>query len=79
MLPIKQFLNKIQFSGKFNKNTITLSYYDRIQKKLIPLEYRKIKVEGNFLILDERHIPLHRIKEIRKNGVIIWKRLWQNI
>lgn len=74
MIPIKQFLNKIKFSGKFNKEDIILYYYDRIQNKLLPLQYKNIKIEDNMLILEEKSIPLHRIKEIRNKEILIWKR-----
>ena len=74
MLPIKQFLNKIKYSGKFNPKEIILYYKDRFKNKLIPIEFYKIKIDEDFLIIDEKTIPLHRIKEIRKKSIIIWKR-----
>jgi len=51
-----------------------LYYQDRFKNNLIPIEFDKIKIDENFLILDEKTIPLHRIKEIRKKSTIIWKR-----
>ena len=74
MIPIKQFLNKIKWSGKFNKKDITIYYLDRILNKLIPIKYENIKIQNNFLIIKDKQIPLHRIRQIRKKGVIIWKR-----
>ena len=77
MMPIKQFLNKIKYSGKFNQSDITIYYYDRIENRLKPTNYENIKLEDDFLIVNESTIPLHRIKEIRNKGVVIWKRKWQ--
>lgn len=74
MIPIKQFLNKIKWSGKFNSKDIIIYYLDRIQNKLIEVKYENIKIEDNFLIIEDKQIPLHRIKEIRNKGVIIWSR-----
>ena len=74
MLYIKDFLNKIKFSGKFYQDDITIYYHDRILNKLIPIKYKNIKREGNFLIKDNKSIPLHRIKEIRNKSIIIWRR-----
>lgn len=74
MIPIKEFLNKIKWSGKFNKKHITIYYYDRILNKLIPIKYENIKIQDNFLIIKDKHIPLHRIKQIRSKKIIIWKR-----
>jgi len=74
MIPVKQFLNKIKYSGKFNTKDITLFYYDRILKKLIKIDYENIKLEENFIIINDSQIPLHRIYEIRNKNIIIWKR-----
>lgn len=74
MTPIKQFINKIKFSGKFNPKDITLYYYDRILKKLTPLKYENVKLEEDYLIHNNSQIPLHRVYEVRKNNIIIWKR-----
>jgi len=78
MMPIKQFLNKIKFSGKFKKEDITIYYLDRIKNKLIPLQYKNINIEDDTIIINEKSIPLHRIKEIRNKGILIWKRPWEN-
>lgn len=75
MIPIKQFLNKIKWSGKFNLKDIIIYYLDRIQNKLIEVRYENIKIEDNFIIIEDKQIPLHRIKEIRNKGVIIWSRI----
>lgn len=74
MLPIKQFLNKIKWSGKFAPKSIVVYYYDRILNKLIPIKYENLKIEDNFIIVKDSQIPLHRVKEIRNKGTIIWKR-----
>lgn len=74
MIPIKQFLNKIKFSEKFNAKDITLYYKDRFSEKLIPLKFNSVKIEDEFLITKDKSIPLHRIKEIRNKGILIWKR-----
>ena len=74
MIPIKQFLNKIKYSGKFNPKDITIYYYDRIKNKLIPIEYKNLKLEGGYIIINDSNIPLHRIYEIRNKNVLIWKR-----
>ncbi len=74
MLTIKQFLNKIKYSGKFETKNIVIYYYDRVLKTLIPINYNDFKIDGEFIIFKDKEIPLHRIREIRKKGMIIWKR-----
>ncbi len=78
MLPIKDLLNKIKWDKKENPEEYTLFYFDRILNNLIPIPYNKIKrLEGSFMILDsedETNIPLHRIKKVTKNKIVVWER-----
>lgn len=78
MLTAKQMLDKIKWSNKFKPEEITLSYFDRILNKNIKINYGEVKIEDNFIILEKENkiseIPLHRLREIRKNGIVIWKR-----
>lgn len=74
MMNVKDFLNKIKWSGKFKPEELTVYYLDRIKNKLIEIDYKDLKIEGDFIILEDTQIPLHRIKEIRRKGEIIWKR-----
>lgn len=79
MLPIHQLLNKIKWDKRENPREYTILYFDRIKKDLIKIPYTKIKrLEGGFMVLDneeESNIPLHRIKKVTKNDVVVWKRL----
>ena len=78
MISIKDLLNKIKWDKRENPNQYSIFYYDRILNKLIEIPYTKIKkLEGSFIILDneeESNIPLHRIKKIMKNNVVVWER-----
>lgn len=78
MLPIHHLLNKIRWDKRKNPEEYVIFYYDRILNKLIPIPYTKIKrLEGSFMVLDneeETNIPLHRIKKVTKNNVVVWDR-----
>ncbi len=78
MQPIHQLLNKIKWDKRENPDDYLIFYYDRILKKLIQTPYNKIKrIEGSFMILDneeESNVPLHRIKKVEKNNVVVWER-----
>lgn len=71
-------LDKIKWANKFNPEEITLTYFDRILNKNIEIRYQEIKVEDNFIIIEKDNkiseIPLHRLREIRNKGTIIWSR-----
>ena len=72
-------LNKIRWDKNENDADYEVFYYDRVNKQLIGVPFNLIKrVEGSFMVIDrhgeEVQIPTHRIKEIRKLGVVVWKR-----
>ena len=78
MQPIHELLNKIKWDKRENPNEYSIFYYDRILNKLIKIPYNKIKrIEGSFMVLDneeESNVPLHRIKKVAKNDVVVWER-----
>ena len=78
MQPIQHLLNKIKWDKRENPSEYIIFYFDRILKKLIKIPYTKIKkLEGSFMVLDnqeESNIPLHRIKKVAKNNVVVWER-----
>jgi len=78
MLPIQHLLNKIKWDKRENPQDYLIFYFDRILKKLIEIPYTKIKkLEGSFMVLDneeESNIPLHRIKKVTKNNIVVWER-----
>ena len=82
MLTIKDLLNKIKWDKRLNPKDYTLYYLDRISKTLKKIRYSDIKkIEGNHIIIEKESkqgeqasIPMHRIKRVKKKGVIIWQR-----
>jgi uncharacterized protein (UPF0248 family) len=79
MQPIIDLLNKIKWDKREHPEDYEIFYLDRISKRLIGIPYKSIKrIEGNFMAVarnnEEVEIPLHRIKEVRKKGKVIWSR-----
>lgn len=78
MIIIKDLLNKIKWDKREKPSDYFIFYYDSILKKLIQIPYAKIKrIEGSFMVLDneeESNIPLHRIKKVMENNVVVWER-----
>ena len=79
MQPIKSLLNKIKWDKREDPEQYSIFYFDRISKNLIELKYNDIKkINGTFIIVErndeEVNIPTHRIREVRKNNKIVWKR-----
>ena len=77
MKTIKELINKI-IHDKKEKGDYSLFYIDRIENNYKEIKFKDInKIEGNFLIINkdkETEIPLHRIKIVKKNGMVIWRR-----
>ncbi len=75
MITIKELLNKIYWDKNLNKEDYEIYYLDRLKKKLIEIKIKDIvKVEDNTLVLENKTIPLHRIKKVTEKGKIIWQR-----
>jgi uncharacterized protein (UPF0248 family) len=75
----KEILNKIKWDKSEEPDKCSVFYIDRISKKLEKIEFRDIKnIEGNFLVIEknseEVEIPIHRIREIRNEDKLIWRR-----
>ena len=75
MITIKELLNKIKWDKRESPEDYTLYYLDRIEKKLKKIAYADIaSIEGNFMVVGDAEIPLHRIKQVRKKSKLIWQR-----
>ncbi len=79
MKTILELLNKIKWDKRENKNDYKIFYYDRINKKNIKIKFTDIKNFDKLFIMvnknkKEINIPLHRIKIVKKNETITWKR-----
>jgi len=82
MTPIRELLNRIRWDEEFGRSDFIIAYYDRLEDRLIRVPLREIFFEPDdhfsFELIDHegvRHsVPLHRIKEVYKNGELIWHR-----
>ena len=79
MISIHELLNKIKWDKDLNPQEYKLYYLDRITNSLKEIKFAQIKEFSVFSLIVEKNsndidIPLHRIKEVRKTGKIIWKR-----
>jgi uncharacterized protein (UPF0248 family) len=82
MIPIHEFLNRIRWDKEFGKGSFKIGYFDRVEEDIIvvPFEevYFKKEDQSSFQVIDsegETHsVPFHRVKEIYKDGELIWRR-----
>lgn len=81
MIPVQDILNRIKwdihFRGKFQ-----VGYYDRVEDEIIIVPFKELTFpeENHFLFEVEddngtvHTIPYHRVRQIFRNGEMIWKR-----
>jgi uncharacterized protein (UPF0248 family) len=82
MIPIHELLSRIRWDKEFGRGDFVIGYYDRIEDRIIRVPMREISFEPgdhfDFELTDREgvlhSIPLHRIKEVRKDGELIWHR-----
>lgn len=82
MIPIQELLNRIRWDSEFAKGDFAIGYYDRVEGKIlrVPLQQVQFTPGDHFScqIADEdgciHDVPLHRIKEVYRDGQLIWHR-----
>ena len=81
-MPIHELLNRIRWDREFGQGNFVIGYYDRVEDRIIRVPLREIFFEPedhfSFDLIDHdgvlHRIPLHRIKEVYKDEVLIWHR-----
>lgn len=82
MQPIDKVLNRIKWDREFGDALFEVGYYDRMAASIIRRPLVDLLFEpGNkefFLLMDEKgvyqRIPLHRVREVYRNGELLWQR-----
>ena len=84
MQPLQELLHRIQWDPIFGKGRFALGYCDRVAHKERVVPFASISMDartGSFSVHDEDglvvHIPLHRVRTVYKDDVVIWQRAGQ--
>jgi uncharacterized protein (UPF0248 family) len=81
MLPIHQLLARIEFDREFARGAFEIAYLDRRRMGLVRIPFERIVSRGAFGFEAEQEdgtvqsIPYHRVREVRRDGAVIWLRL----
>lgn len=84
MQPLHELLHRIKWDTEFGRGAFALGYYDRVlhQETIVPFASISLDPQrpATFSFHDEdgivTHIPLHRVRMVYKDGVVIWQRPW---
>jgi uncharacterized protein (UPF0248 family) len=82
MKPLHELLNRIKWDAEFGNADFVLGYFDRFSPDLIMIPLGKAGFgedkEDSFELTNEDgkqvNIPLHRVKQLYRNGELIWSR-----
>lgn len=82
MTPLHELLSRIRWDVEFGAARFVLGYYDRVAGRIVRIDLREVSRDAaNRSMLDlidgdghARSIPLHRVKEVLRNGKLIWRR-----
>lgn len=82
MIFVRDLLSRIRWDREFGKGSFEIGYLDHVLKRIIRIPFRDIYFEeGNhfsFRLKDdsgeEMVIPFHRIREVYRDGSLIWQR-----
>ncbi|MCK0510694.1 DUF504 domain-containing protein [Aromatoleum buckelii] len=82
MTPLHELLSRIRWDADFGAAQFELGYYDRVADRIVRVDLRDLSFDSeNRAMLDfvddegrARSIPLHRVKEVWRDGRSIWRR-----
>lgn len=85
MIPIQDLLNRIRWDKEFGKGHFEIGYDDHIEQKIIRIPFKEMLFKGgnrfSFQLQTAEEevvtIPLHRIREVYKDGHRIWHRHYE--
>jgi uncharacterized protein (UPF0248 family) len=83
MKPIQELISRIRWDPEFGGAEFAIGYYDRTADRVRVVPFREIHFPENgpalFELIDHQglihSIPLHRVRQVFRNGDLIWERL----
>ena len=82
MIPIHELLSRIRWDPEFGRASITIGYYDRVRRRVVKVPLTHIGFDSDARAWIEaveedgsaHQVPYHRIREVYRDGRLIWKR-----
>ncbi|HET9700723.1 MAG TPA: DUF504 domain-containing protein [Burkholderiales bacterium] len=81
MVPIHELLARMRWDPEFGRGEFELAYLDRMQRGLVRVPLREVEVlpGHEFIRFSDaggvaREVPLHRVREVYRDGRLIWRR-----
>ena len=82
MTPIQELLNRLHWDSAFAQGDFVIGYYDRVEGTIIQVPLQQVHLipddHFSFQVTDAdgyvHAVPFHRVKEVHKDGRLIWHR-----
>ena len=82
MTPIDQLLDRIRWDAEFGRAEFVLGYHDRVKRCIVRVPLARIAFDPanrfSFTAVEAdgsaHDVPLHRVREVWRNGELIWQR-----
>ncbi len=82
MIPLHELLSRIYWDPEFGRSEFKIGYLDYLRATLVYVPLPEVRPEADshfsFEVTDEdgivHSVPYHRVKEVWKDGVLIWHR-----
>jgi uncharacterized protein (UPF0248 family) len=86
MIPIQDLLHRIAWDPEFGRASFEIAYLDKIAGGLVRVPFTEVQMDPGerfgFELAgthgETRFIPYHRVREVYRDGVLIWQRPAQN-
>lgn len=81
MIPIHELLSRIRWDPDFARGEFEIGYYDRVEDRIINVPFCGVEFPADkphvlrmFYKGEPHDVPLHRVREVHKDGRRIWFR-----
>jgi uncharacterized protein (UPF0248 family) len=82
MIPIQDLLHRIRWDPEFRKGRFEIAYLDKVADTLVRVPFTELRFEPGerfgFEIVglhgESQLIPFHRVREVYRDGELIWQR-----
>ena len=82
MIPIHELLARIRWDAEFGRGRFEIAYFDREKKRLVRLPLERVRMSAQdrfgFEALEAdgsvHSVPYHRVREVWREGKLIWSR-----
>ncbi len=82
MMPIHELLSRIRWDKEFGMARFEIGYYDNVEQRTIRIPFSEMRFQnGNHFFFELESpsgetltIPFHRVREVYRDGTLIWKR-----